>query len=513
MPEGNLLTEPVFGVRLPDGQRARWSLPQVLAQLGAGEIEAFTGLRPHQEHAWHAFLVQLAAIAFHRSGEGDPAPSAERWTAMLRALTGGEDEPWCLVVEDLAKPAFMQPPVPEGTLAVFKEPRRQPDQIDVLVTAKNHDVKGARMRSPSPEDWVFALVSLQTMQGFLGAGNYGIARMNSGFASRPAVSLSPSTAFAARFRRDLGVLRSGRAEIAQNHGYAMDEGVTLLWLPPWNGTSALPISALDPYFIEVCRRVRLEGLVSQLASRAAPTIVARVAAKELKGVTGDPWTPIDAIDLKALTVSGGGFHYRLIQELLFSGDYRPGKALEFSSADGGGALLIASVLVRGQGVTEGLHRRIVPIPKVRMSLFSQPSERERIGLLAKAHVEDASEMQGRVLKPALLVLLQGAPDKLDFKDARAERFTSVFDAGVDDCFFEALWADADLTPEAAAVSWGKRLLALAEAQLRLAEQSVPIPVTHRYRAIAASERALFGGARRAFPHLFPKPEEATTDAA
>ena len=73
----------------------------------------------------------------------------------------------------------------------------------MLVTAKNHDLKQAVMTEARAEDWLFALVTLQTMEGFLGAGNYGISRMNGGFANRAAISLAPPGGPAAQWRRDL----------------------------------------------------------------------------------------------------------------------------------------------------------------------------------------------------------------------------------------------------------------------------------------------------------------------
>ncbi len=86
----------------------------------------------------------------------------------------------------------MQPQVPEGSLANFRNAAAEPDAIDVLITSRNHDLKAARCANSEPEHWLFALVSLQTMQGFPGAGKYGISRMNGGFASRPAVGLVTS---------------------------------------------------------------------------------------------------------------------------------------------------------------------------------------------------------------------------------------------------------------------------------------------------------------------------------
>ena len=61
----------------------------------------------------------------------------------------------------------------------------------MLVTSKNHDLKSAVAVQAGVDDWIFALITLQTMEGFGGAGNYGISRMNGGLGSRPAFSLVP----------------------------------------------------------------------------------------------------------------------------------------------------------------------------------------------------------------------------------------------------------------------------------------------------------------------------------
>jgi CRISPR system Cascade subunit CasA len=61
----------------------------------------------------------------------------------------------------------------------------------MLVTAKNHDVKAARLTEAGIDDWLFALVTLQTMEGIGGRNNYGVSRMNGGFANRPGFSIAP----------------------------------------------------------------------------------------------------------------------------------------------------------------------------------------------------------------------------------------------------------------------------------------------------------------------------------
>ncbi|MBK6534527.1 MAG: hypothetical protein IPF99_34725 [Deltaproteobacteria bacterium] len=220
----NLLTEPLLAVESPDGARATVTLPGALARLGAGVPTEFAALQSHQLHAWHAFVVQLAALAVHADGSDDLAVDEAAWRERLRALTAGRDEPWCLVVHDLSQPAFLQAPVPEGTLAAFKRRFDSPDRLDVLVTSKNHDVKLQRVRIAAPQHWVFALVMLQTYEGFLGVGNYGIARMNGGFASRPSLGAARSPALVDRFARDVAVWSARRESLISLFGYAPSGG-------------------------------------------------------------------------------------------------------------------------------------------------------------------------------------------------------------------------------------------------------------------------------------------------
>ena len=58
-----------------------------------------------------------------------------------------------------------------------------PDSIDMLATAKNHDLKASRVSAAESDAWLFALMTLQTCEGWGGATNYGISRMNSGSGS------------------------------------------------------------------------------------------------------------------------------------------------------------------------------------------------------------------------------------------------------------------------------------------------------------------------------------------
>ena len=185
----------MIGWRDGNGTGYRGSLFGAFAALARGEAWSFPALRPHQASPWHAFTVQVAALALIRAGRDDLPGDEGAWRNLLIALTPDQPggEAWELVVDDWSKPALLQPPVvAAGNRAEYKSPLPTPDALDMLVTAKNHDVKQERIAEASDEDWLFALVTLQTTEGFLGAGNYGISRMNGGFASRMSLGVRPT---------------------------------------------------------------------------------------------------------------------------------------------------------------------------------------------------------------------------------------------------------------------------------------------------------------------------------
>ena len=285
----NLLTEPLFRMSTTDGTR-KGTLPDVYAALVADEVEAFSALRPHQRHAWHAFLVQLGTMALHQADISEPPGDAPSWEALIRGLTAMDfpgNEPWQLVVEDITQPGFMQPPTSSpDKKREFKGLVATPDELDMLVTSKNHDLKAATAAEAGVDDWIFALVTLQTMEGFSGAGNYGISRMNGGLGNRPAFSLSPLGGPGAHVRRDIIALLA-------DYSVAADT-CNLLWMRSWDGTGPekLLSNELAPLYIEVCRRVRLcADEYGRLYCIRATSKAARIEGKDMKGRTNDPWTP------------------------------------------------------------------------------------------------------------------------------------------------------------------------------------------------------------------------------
>ncbi len=506
----SLLNERLFNIRLSSGGVRAATLPEILASLGArDELRAFTSLQHHQAHAWHIFLVQLAALAMHEAGIDDPQQDSDWWAEYLLSLTGGQHEPWALVVPDLGRPAFLQPPVPEGTLDGFRHAIDRPDELDVLVTSKNHDVKASRIAEPSPDHWIYALMSLQTTAGYSGRANYGIIRMKSGYGSRTVVGFTPELSWGAWFRRDLAVLLSARPEMIESHAYRESGGLALLWLEPWDGTSGIPIGDLDPFFVEVCRRVRLEIRNHRIRALTANSATRRITAPDDRGDTGDAWTPISRQDGAALNVTEAGFTYQRLQQILFGGDYARSPAVRIQPFDGGSLFLEAHALARGQGGTAGFHRRVVPVPPAIRVKLGRDEDRDRLGRLAQERVELAALAQRRVLHPAICALLQGGVEQLNLRDERTRRWTTRFDRRVDEVFFARLWDDADLPPEEARERWTETLQELAWHALQAAIGSAPLPVARRYRAIARAE-GLFNGAWR--KHIgVQDPAEQETD--
>jgi CRISPR system Cascade subunit CasA len=497
-PLHNLLTEPMLGVSERGGGISRLTLPTALTALAGGRPLEFVALQPYQFHAWHAFAVQLGALAGFRAGVSDVTALRDpaQWTDVMRALTDGRDEPWCLIVPDLAAPAFMQPPVPKGSIAKWKAENitATPDAIDLLKTAKNHDVKIERIVAPGPEHWIYALVSLQTMQGFSGRDNYGIARMNGGVSNRPSFAAARDLGWPTRFVRDTNILLAARAEIAATHSYDPETGRGLLWLEPWDGVEQIAISELDPFFIEVCRRIRLLEEQGRTVARWSTSKATRVAAKEQKGDLGDPWTPVRIEDHAALTAAN--LSYRQVQQVIFGDEFRPSRASVPQPRDGDEPLLVCQVLVRGQGKTDGYYERFILVPpKARLRLATDDGRRQ-LGELSKQRLVEIRNVESKALRPALAALLQGGPDRLDFRDPRLDGFVKPFDQEVDRVFFAELFEDIDLSFEAARTKWLEKLLGFARSVFESAKQFAPVPSARLFRARAAADRVFYGAARR-----------------
>ena len=483
----NLLTDPIL--TLSDGTTV--SLPGLFAAMVREEVQGCRALRPHQRPAWHMFLAQLGALAAWTTGEEHLPDDPAAWETALRGLTPDypDDEPWRLVVEDREQPAFMQPPDP-GNLKWSAV--TTPDELDLLITSRNHDVKRSMAKQAPLEDWVFALISLQTGDGYGGAGNHGIARMNGGSSSRPMLALAPSlgkdlsVAPSAWWKRDtqrlIAVRKSGEEQAVGKAG-----GQALLWCLNWPEGNQLDLRSLDPWFIEVCRRVRLTGTDGMVRAERATSKAARSAAKAFKGNVGDPWAPVHQTEEKSLTLSGGNFDYAQLCKLLFSREWTVPLLARPHSDDGDEMLLVAEALSRGNSKTEGFKSRVVPMPGKAARFFSSKTA----ATLAKAQLREVKAFD-LALRNGLALAAAGGSRESVGKTHYAHTIPArrQFDRVADALFFPSLWkrfaarGETDVAVFHAKRAFLKALKKGADQVFNTSLPAMPCTAIHRPRAEA-----------------------------
>lgn len=484
---------------------AGWhSLPELLAAMARGEVQVFPALRPHQRPAWHMFLVQLSVMALDAAGRRELPQGDEEWRAALRALTPEfpQDEPWHLIGADRNLPAFLQPADP-GRLKWSEV--ATPDALDMLITSRNHDVKREIARQAAPQDWIFALVSLQTMEGFGGAGNYGAARMNGGSSSRVLLGLAPARAGAAEldpsawWARDVSRLLAGRQGIS---------GKALIWLEPWPEGRTLQLPALNSLFIEICRRIRLVRSEDRITAERSTSKAARIDGREAKGNTGDPWAPLHISEGKSLTLGDQDWSHELLVRLLFSDKpewVAPPLALRHAAEAAEPMALVAEAFARGNSKTDGFKSRIVPVPMAMLrKLFgTKPTE------VAKDVLADIASID-QALRNGLATVAAGG-DRTKVAKPHYARSRAARDAlrrQADELFFPELWKrmevthDDDIAP--LRLDFLETLSRLARDEFAQALPGIPCASLMRPRAEARGRQALECGLQMAKQKLKAK---------
>ena len=514
----NVLVDPLIRAQSGTGRVTGLSLPEVYAEMVSDHIAAFPALRPHQRHAWHAFLCQLGVIALHRTGSDETPKSAEEWRALLRATTleFHDDQPWRLIVNDPAQPAFMQCPAPNG-LDDYRGWKASPDDLDILVTAKNHDLKQTTAPQAAPEDWIFALIDLQTMGGYLGAGNYQIARMNGGYSARPCLGLAPADGgLGAHLCSDMRRMLAGRNAVLESYPeyFQSDAGIALVWLEPWDGTDSLDLRALDPYFIEICRRVRLVPSNGGIAVRSAASRVPRIHAKMAGGNLGDFWTPVRVQDGKALSLSSVGFRYdRLVELILDEQAFRRAPAMQVAAQKGERWRLVARGVAAGQGKTEGYHERTdVAFNTATVHSLGRQDERDTLAEMANAQLAEVQEVIKALRFGIAIAASGGRPADEITKSHRSHAgpYARRLDAEADAWFFAAL-EDRSAAAHAAAsqacrAAFARSLIRAAERLLTEAIETVPCPAIRRPRARARAVSGFWGRLRSSKSVFSDQPE-------
>ena len=529
VPMYDLLVDSLIRARLVDGTVRGLSLPEVYAALVADRISAFPALRPHQRHSWHAFLAQLATVAIHHAGRDSMPGSAREWCTLLLKLTSEypDHAPWKLLVDDPAQPAFMQCPAPAG-LGSYRGSMMTPDDLDILVTSKNHDIKQTVARNAALEDWVFALIDLQTMAGFLGAGNYQIARMNGGFSARPCVGFAPAGGgLGAHVCCDVERMLAGRDAVMASYEdyYRTDPGLALVWLVPWDGTGSLDLRELDPYFIEICRRVRLVSMNGSVGARRAPSKAPRIQAKMAGGDVGDFWTPVRREDSKALSLSSVGFRYDRLQSLILDERmFLHPPSMMVAGQKHQRWRLVARGVAAGQGKTEGYHERSdIVFGDLTARAFGRRDRKNVLAEIAKAQLEEIEEVT-KALRFGIAVAASGGrnADQLTKSNrVHANTYARRIDTVADARFFAALEdrfaAQDSVTANSCRGAFARHLIDAAWDLLQEAIETVPCPAIQRPRARARATTAFWGRLRRAKSVFSDQPEvfaaEESTDVA
>jgi CRISPR system Cascade subunit CasA len=346
------------------------------------------------------------------------------------------------------------------------------------------------------------------------------------------LGLAPAGGPGARVVRDVRRLLALRNRVLDDYPfYPRSGGLGLVWLVPWDGRVPLSPSALDPLYVEICRRVRLcarpgGGLTALVTGSAA----ARVDAKALSGRTGDPWTPLmaDGDARKALTVDASGFSYKRLVPLLFppaTDPKAPVRApLQLLADDDApaGLRIVARAVVRGQGKTEGYHEREVPVSQTLRRFLGAAQATDEAAAVAAARVSDASTFARRVLYPAVLTVYTAAPSARerarddDTAKRRAGAALTTFDGAVDTRFFADLDEELANAGDAEAQRevrrrWLLALRDLGRGILNDVLRAAPTAAMRHYRTSARAQRrfdAAFRhhfGDRTAQPSASPAP--------
>ena len=373
----------------------------------------------------------------------------------------------------------------------------------------------------------------QTCGGYSGAGNYGVARMNGGAGSRPAFSLAPAQGgMGAHARRDIDALLTGWPGW-RDAGARADDRPALLWLLPWNGTAAetLDWDDVNPLCIEVCRRIRLTAdAAGRLTARRASSDKARIRGAELRGLTGDPWTPCNLKEGKSLTLAPGGFTYRRVCAYLTAPEWsRPlllsPTARELESA--APLSLVARGLVRGRGKTDGYYERVVPLrPRMRDTLLTGDADTPAaldLQRVAGDRVEQIGTVQ-QFLQGGLTMYMAGgfwerrSPEHAKLIRPWTARFGSEMDARFFECLQDELEvdeADAEARRELRQGWLRNEVIRSAQRTLADAMDALPCASASRYRARSRAEQHFYGrlSGANGFPGLLPRRsrEDAAAD--
>ena len=266
----------------------------------------------------------------------------------------------------------------------------------------------------------------------------------------------------------------------------------------------------------MCRRIRLSvDRHGNLYGIRAASKATRVAGKELKGRTGDPWVPVNPRwEGLPLTPKVGCFSYKKITDYLTEWELPPlMRPTESESRQPQTMHLVARALVRGQGTTAGYHERIIPLRHQAVQSFRDPAEASQLGSIARERVAQVGAVQ-RILQRAIQVFAaRGDLGKATSEHRLLARpWLNRHDEIVDRSFFEQLQAEFEAhggdERERIRKAWlmnGRDgVVDHARGLLRAASHALPCLGAYRHRARVSAEDLFEGGLRAdsGLPFLF-----------
>ena len=511
----NLLTQRLIFASFTGREPGSLTLPETLAALIRDRIDAFPMARRHQRYPLKMFLVQLAALACQNSGVAVPPDDPAEWLRLLRALTPewSDDAPWLLVNQKMTEPAFLQPPVatPDAE-SDYRMEVATTDDLEITVQSRQFEAR-ARTDHPQPPDaWVFTLISLQTHGGYMGSGNYGIARMNGGLGSRPHIGLTPSLRIGAQVGRDASALLGSSDWDGDGH--------RLLWALPWSGQrdEALSPGSVHPLAIEVCRRIRLtQNSDGNISGKRANSRWTRIDIQQAPEAIRDPWAPKLREKNLPLTVGSRGFTSSIISGALARPDTwtppalaRPTKA---EANSGRGLYLIASGLARGRGKTERYHETIHALAPETIHALADPEKTRSLGRILEERSGQAANLV-RIVRMSLAAhLARSTSGASQGSGPRTARTAGELADAIESDFLSEAQREFRQKGENAGASvrdtWLRHLIARAWEVLNRAMDSGGAP-SHSSDSARTSAVSMMEGTLRSevgFPHLYASERE------
>lgn len=482
---GSVLDDPVFRVILVDGQAERLTLPGLLAALAGDRVASLPGVRVHQAHTVHMFLAHLVSIAGPDNGTEEGA-----WRAALLSVC---DDPkaWQIIPAD-GEYGFMQPARPADK--VSKKIEFSVSGIDLLADlAKAHSFKPESSAPQEDDVWIWQLVTVQTGAGFPGVSNFGCFRMNGGYGSRSLWAVyDQSWGPGRRVFEDARLMLEMMPAVIEEIGFSAD-GLKLMWLAPWPEGEALSAGDLDYRVIEICRRINFarnsEGAIhAKVGNSNRPrTTLAETEKKNenpMKGYCGDIWAPVAIKERKAITMTGSGLSYDIVTRYACppgDGNIRPSAASRRRVHD---PVLVIAGVANGQGKTEGLHLREIPLP--------QEKEGQCFDLTDDNSIKAANKMVEEAGK--VVTLIRQAVREYSGKNVNGgfvDRIAARLSERIDDVFFEH-FAEQASGKEDSHRNWVRFLFWSAEAILEDIFATAPVKEVKRLQRINSTLRFFRG---------------------